>query len=63
MFRAFTDQETSELAVMQLASRHVLGIQIKTVGVDAAHAAATVSSCLELPPFAGDLDRRAGLAP
>ncbi len=43
LFRAFPDLETSELVVLHLVSRRVLGIQIKTVGVDAAHPAATVS--------------------
>ena len=41
--RAFPDLETSELLVLHLVSRHVLGLQIKTVGVDAANPAATVS--------------------
>jgi hypothetical protein len=43
LFRAFPDAETAELLVLHLTSRRILGIQIKTVGVDAAHPAATVS--------------------
>jgi hypothetical protein len=43
LFRPFPDLETSELAVLHLDSRRVLGIQVKTRGVDGAHPAATVS--------------------
>jgi hypothetical protein len=43
LFRAFPDLETSELVVLHLVSRRVIGLQIKTVGVDAANPAATVS--------------------
>jgi hypothetical protein len=43
LFRAFPDLETSELVVLHLVSRRVLGIQIKTVGVGVARPAATVS--------------------
>ena len=43
LFRPFPDLETSELAVLHLDSRRVLGIQVKTRGVDAAHPAATVN--------------------
>jgi hypothetical protein len=43
LFRAFPDVETSELVVRHVASRRVLGVQIKTVGVDAANPRATVS--------------------
>jgi hypothetical protein len=43
LFRPFPDLETSELAVLHLDSRRVLGIQVKTRGVDRAHPAATVS--------------------
>jgi len=43
LFRAFPDAETAELVVLHLTSRRVLGIQIKTVGVDAAHPAASVT--------------------
>jgi hypothetical protein len=42
LFRPFPDLETSEIAVLHLESRNVLGIQVKTVGVDAAHPSATV---------------------
>lgn len=43
LFRPFPDLETSELAVLHLESREVLGIQVKTRGVDAANPAATVN--------------------
>jgi hypothetical protein len=43
LFRAFPDVETSELVVRHLASGRVLGVQIKTVGVDATNPRATVS--------------------
>jgi hypothetical protein len=43
LFRPFPDLETCELAVLHLESRNVLGLQIKTVGVDRARPAATVS--------------------
>jgi hypothetical protein len=43
LFRPFPDLETSELAVLHLESRRVLGIQVKTRGVDAANPAATVN--------------------
>ncbi|MGH7762453.1 MAG: hypothetical protein ACREOY_13730 [Candidatus Dormibacteraceae bacterium] len=42
LFRPFPDLETSELGVLHLESRRVLGIQVKTVGVDAAHPSASV---------------------
>jgi hypothetical protein len=42
-FRCFPDSETSEMVLMHLVSRRALGIQIKTIGVGAGHAAATVS--------------------
>jgi hypothetical protein len=42
LFRPFPDLETSELAVLHLESRRVMGIQVKTVGVDPAHPSATV---------------------
>ena len=35
LFRPFPDLETVELAVRQLDSGHVVGLQIKTVSVDA----------------------------
>jgi hypothetical protein len=43
LFRPFPDLETSELAVLNLDSRRVLGLQVKTRGVDAAHPAATIN--------------------
>src|SRR5579864_4830759 len=43
LFRCFPDLETSELVVLHLTSRRVGGLQIKTIGVDAARPAATVS--------------------
>jgi hypothetical protein len=43
LFRSFPDLETSELVVRHLVSRRVLGMQIKTISVDAPHPAATVS--------------------
>jgi hypothetical protein len=43
LFRPFPDLETSELAVMHLTSRRVIGLQVKTVSVDEAHTSATVS--------------------
>jgi hypothetical protein len=43
LFRPFPDSETAELAVLQLASRRVVGLQIKTVGIDRARPSATVA--------------------
>jgi hypothetical protein len=43
LLRPFPDLETSELAVLHLESRRVLGIQVKTRGIDAANPAATVN--------------------
>lgn len=43
LFRPFPDLETAELAVLHLVSRRVLGIQVKTVGIDSAHPSATVA--------------------
>jgi len=43
LFRPFPDLETSELAVLHLESRKVLGIQVKTRGIDATNPAATVN--------------------
>lgn len=43
LFRAFPDLETSELVVRNLVSRKILGLQIKTVGVDSAHPEAAVN--------------------
>jgi hypothetical protein len=42
LFRPFPDLETSELVALHLITRRVLGIQIKTIGVDPAHPAGTV---------------------
>ena len=44
LFRSFPDMETAELVVLNLDSRRVIGLQLKTVGVDAAHPAATVAA-------------------
>jgi hypothetical protein len=43
LFRPFPDLETSELAVLHLESRRVLGLQVKTVGIDAVHVDAEVT--------------------
>ena len=43
LFRCFPDMETSELVVRHLTSRRIIGLQIKTIGVDAAHPSGTVS--------------------
>jgi len=43
LFRPFPDLETVELVVLHLTSRRVLGIQIKTVGIDRDHPAGTVT--------------------
>jgi hypothetical protein len=43
LFRPFPDLETAELGVLHLQSRRVLGIQVKTVGVDATRPSATVA--------------------
>ncbi len=43
LFRPFPDLETAELAVLHLVSRRVVGIQVKTVGVDAAQPSATIA--------------------
>jgi len=43
LFRCFPDLETAELVVLHLKSRRVVGLQIKTIGVDADHPAGTVS--------------------
>jgi len=42
LFRPFPDLETAELAVLDLTTRRVVGLQIKTIGVDPAHPAGTV---------------------
>lgn len=43
LFRPFPDLETSELAVLNLESRRVIGIQVKTVSVDPERSAGTVT--------------------
>jgi hypothetical protein len=43
LFRCFPDLETSELVVRHLTRRRVLGLQIKTIGIDAARPYGTVS--------------------
>ncbi|MGH7763100.1 MAG: hypothetical protein ACREOM_01620 [Candidatus Dormibacteraceae bacterium] len=43
LFRPFPDLETVELAVLDLKSRKVLGIQVKTVDVERGHPVAKVS--------------------
>jgi hypothetical protein len=43
VFRPFPDLETSELAVLHLESRRMLGVQVKTGGVDAAHPTARIN--------------------
>jgi hypothetical protein len=43
LFRPFPDLETAELAMLHLESRRVVGLQIKTVGIDSARTSATVS--------------------
>jgi hypothetical protein len=44
LFRPFPDSETAEIAVLHLTSRRVIGLQVKTVGLDQArdHAAVNV---------------------
>jgi hypothetical protein len=44
LFRPFPDLETAELAVIHLDSRRVVGLQVKTVDVDASRLRATVNS-------------------
>jgi hypothetical protein len=43
LFRPFPDSETAELLGLHLATRRVVGLQIKTVGIDAAHISGTVA--------------------
>jgi len=43
VFRPFPDLETSELAILHLENRKVLGVQVKTVGVDAARRKAHIN--------------------
>ena len=42
LFRAFPDLETSELVAMNVATRRIVGIQIKTIGISAVQAAGTI---------------------
>lgn len=42
LFRAFPDLETSELVAMNVTTRHVTGLQIKTIGVSARQPAGAV---------------------
>jgi hypothetical protein len=43
LFRPFPDSETAELVVLHLATRQVAGLQIKTVGIDAARPSGAVA--------------------
>jgi hypothetical protein len=43
VFRPFPDLETSELAVLHLENRRVLGVQVKTGSVDASHPAERIN--------------------
>jgi hypothetical protein len=43
LFRPFPDLETAELAVLHLERRRVVGLQIKTVGIESGRPSATVS--------------------
>jgi hypothetical protein len=42
IFRAFPDLETAEVVVLHEKSRQVLGIQVKTIGVDRQHREGTI---------------------
>lgn len=42
LYRAFPDSETAEIPVLHLATRRVIGLQVKTVGVTRARMRATV---------------------
>jgi hypothetical protein len=42
IYRAFPDLETAEIVVIHEQSRHVLGVQVKTIGVDSRHPQGTV---------------------
>jgi len=44
LFRPFPDSETAELVVRHQASGRVVGLQVKTVGIDSTHPAATVTA-------------------
>jgi hypothetical protein len=43
LFRPFPDSETAEIAVLHLTSRHVIGLQVKTVDINRAKLRATVN--------------------
>jgi hypothetical protein len=43
LFRPFPDLETAEVAVLHLATRRVIGLQVKTVDIDRTRAHATVN--------------------
>jgi hypothetical protein len=43
VFRPFPDLETAEIAVLDLNTRRVIGLQVKTVGIDQARLHATVN--------------------
>lgn len=42
LFRPFPDLETAELAILHRQNRHVIGLQIKTIGIDSAHPSGAV---------------------
>ena len=44
LFRPFPDSETAELLALHQMTRAVAGLQVKTVGIDAEHPAATVTA-------------------
>jgi len=44
LFRPFPDSETAELLALHQTSRQVVGLQVKTIGIDADHPAATVTA-------------------
>jgi hypothetical protein len=44
LFRPFPDSETAELLALHQTTRAIAGLQLKTVGIDAAHPAATVTA-------------------
>lgn len=43
LFRPFPDLETAEIAVLQLTTRRVIGLQVKTVDIDRSRSHATVN--------------------
>jgi hypothetical protein len=43
LFRPFPDSETAEIAALHLTSRHIIGLQVKTVDIDRAKLRATVN--------------------